>query len=129
MKLLTAALLIALAYLVELAALAFALFGAGPMVFSVLSFPLFFAGAMLTFAGAAGPVETRFKAHLDACLVLTGIGVTVQAFAVSVYFDVAALAAPASVLLPVAAALAGLSAMAVLARGVVLRLLQRPAPA
>ncbi|MCR9130116.1 MAG: hypothetical protein NXI12_11390 [Alphaproteobacteria bacterium] len=130
MKLLIAAVLIALAYGVELVVLVLELFTQGPLAMSFASFPLFFAGAVLTFAGASGPADARLKSHLDVCLVLTGVGVTLQAFTMSVYFDVAALgddqvAGVFDVALPLGAAVAGLAAIVVLARGLVLRVLGR----
>jgi hypothetical protein len=128
MKLLIAAILIALAYAVELLVLILELVSQGPAALSFASFPLFFAGAVMTFAGASGRADARLKSHLDVCLVLTGIGVTLQAFTMSVYFDVAALADDRvagvfDVLLPVGAAAAGLAAIIVLARGLVWRVL------
>ncbi|MGJ3232222.1 MAG: hypothetical protein ACFE0P_10530 [Oceanicaulis sp.] len=127
MKLVLAAGFIALAYLVELVALAAGLAGITGPGWSALSFLLLFAGAMLTFARARGEREERLKAHLDVSLVLTGIGVTIYAFALSVFFDVAGLAPAAAVALPVLAALSGIAAMGALARGLWLRLAVAPA--
>jgi hypothetical protein len=117
-----AGILIALAYLLELIRFASGLGGLSvPAPVGALSFCLFFTGAALTFSKAVTPEDEALKSALDKCIILSGIGLTMQALAVSLFFDVATAAPVASGAVSVAVIIAGLWAIAVLAKGLFIR--------